>query len=225
MAEPTFFNSLMGRQRIRRNKSRQDDQINDTEGDPLYTILPRVGLQVISVESDGNCLFRSFAGQYSGDEERHEEFRTSCCEYMLTDDPEFFTAFLDDQSLIDYVSEMRQDGTWGTQMEIVALCKRYSVNCVIFRPDGLHYRIECDDTDEADTRVLMISHHDEQHFNEVRFKERSRVLTSFNELELLLTELEEAPARLSKKELRKQRKSAAPQIVSSPNGLHKIIDL
>ena len=193
----------MGRNRNRREKSRAGQSHKDADEDRLYEILPKAGLSVCQVESDGNCLFRAFASQYCGDEERHSEFRQGCCEYMEKDEPDFFTSFLEERSLSNYVSEMRHDGAWGTQMQIVALCKRYNVDCVIFRPDGLHYRIECDLTDERDARILMLSHHDEEHFNEVRFVEKSRVLTSFEELELLLTELEDRPVVLSKKDARR----------------------
>jgi hypothetical protein len=209
----------MGRQRNRRSKNGFEADDNTSDSDPLYVTLPKAGLCVRQVDPDGNCLFRSFSSQYCGDDERHEEFRNACCDYMMKEDPEFFTEFLDDRSLIHYVNEMREDGTWGTQLEIVALCKRYHVNCVIFRPDGLHYRIECDGGSDPETRILMLSHHDEEHFNEVRFKESGRVLTSFNELELLLTELQDAPVRVSRRQARKRQ--LAPKLVSN----QKILDL
>jgi hypothetical protein len=146
---------------------------------------------------------------------------------MLEDESKFFQGFLDDSSLENYVENMRQDGTWGTQMEIVSLCRKYSVNCVIFRPDGLHYRIECPSSD--DNRILMLSHHDDEHFNEVRFKEKGRVLESFNELELLLTDI--GPPRtlpkMSKKDARLSRHKKAPQIVTSdsPDPIQILLDI
>ncbi len=169
--------------------------------------------------------------------DRYDEFRQGCCDFMQKADPEFFKSFMDDISLEEYVENMRTDGTWGTQLEIVSLCKMYDVNCVIFRPDGLHYTIECDNPDNDDCRILLISHHDEEHFNEVRFKEKGRILTSFNELELLLTELNPSDksqevTRLSKKEARQKKRDSvnpkkpqrqAPQIIVSDN--HKLINL
>lgn len=137
---------------------------------------------------------------------------------MLKEEPEFFTTFLDETKLEDYVSKVQEEGVWGTQMEIVALCRRYRANCVIFRPDGLHYRIDCEDADDAP--ILMISHHDDEHFNEVCFPGISRHLASFNELELLLAELEPAP--LTKREMRALRR--APVVAPSPC-LHKIVEL
>jgi OTU domain-containing protein 3 len=152
----------------------------------LHEVLERAGFRVHNVESDGNCLFRAFASQVYGDEEMHFEFRNNCCDFMEKEAPEEFEGFLDNQKLSEYLYTMRQDGTWGTQLEIVAMCKRYHVDCVIFRPDGLHYRVECDKPDNEPVPIVMLSHHDEEHFNEVRFKERARSLASFEELDLLL---------------------------------------
>ena len=149
---------------------------------------------------------------------------------MLDEEPEFFRVFLDGETLDEYVGKMREDGTWGTHMEIVSLCRKYSVNCVIFRPDGLHYRIECDSESET-ARILMLSHHDDEHFNEVRFKEKGRVLESFNELELLLTELESDATshtrKLTKKEVRMKKRNPAPQIdfPDNPVSVQKLLDL
>ena len=135
---------------------------------------------------------------------------------MLDEDAEFFRGFKQETLLEEYVSNMREEGTWGTQLEIVSLCQKYNVHCVIFRPDGLHYRIECNDS-SPETRILMLSHHNDDHFNEVRFFESGRVLESFNEPELLLTELESShtPKPVSKKESRakrRQKNSSAPQL-------------
>ena len=144
---------------------------------------------------------------------------------MKEEEPEFFAAFLDDLNIDEYISEMREDATWGTQLEVVALCRRYRAHCVIFRPDGLHYRIECENAEGEDLRILMLSHHDEQHFNEVRFKDSERRLSSFGELELLLTELREDIPVLSKKEARQARQSRrrAPEVVEENS--HKLIEL
>jgi hypothetical protein len=166
--------------------------------------------------------------------ERYDEFRQACCDYMIKDDSEFFKLFMEETSLEHYVENMRADGVWGTQLEIVSLCKKYTVHCVIFRPDGLHYTIECDNPAGGDCRILMISHHDEEHFNEVCFKEKGRVLSSFTELELLLTELDpgnnpQEITRLSKKVARQkkrenQQRRQAPEIVVSESN-HKLINL
>lgn len=235
----------MAKGRRGKNNSKSRHSNNSESVDALRKSLARVGLIVKDVEADGNCLFRAFASQYFDDEgvsfmnflstipvEKHHELRQDCCTYMIGEEPEFFSAFLDDESLDDYVRNMREDGVWGTQMEIVSLCRKYGVNCVIFRPDGLHYRIECD-SESSTARILMLSHHDDEHFNEVRFKEKGRVLESFNELELLLTELQsdivtDRP-KPTKRDARMKRRNPAPKIDFSddnhPVSIQKLLDL
>lgn len=198
--------SPMAKKKKHGNRKHSDDQRDDAQELEMRNKLNTAGLRVHHVDPDGNCLFRAFASQLYGDEEKHDDVREACCDYIEKEEPEFFGAFLDDVSVSNYVHDMRNPGTWGTQLEIVALCRRYHVDCVIFRPDGLHYRIECDKPDKEEVRILLLSHHDEEHFNEVRFKEKGRQLTSFDELELLLS-----PGQaVSKKEARKHRK--APQV-------------
>ena len=194
----------MGKRKGRR-KCNKNGSGDENSSEPMYATIDRAGLKVHHVDPDGDCLFRAFASQFYGDEEKHHEVRDSCCDYVQFEDPNFFESFLEDQNLLDYVSDMRKTGTWGTQLEIVALCRRYHVDCVIFRPDGLHYRIECDKPDCEEVRIIMLSHHDEEHFNEVRFKEKGKVISSSDELELLLS---------SNSEVRRKRGSRilAPQV-------------
>ena len=177
---------------------------NDSE---LLELLDRADLKLSHVIPDGNCLFRAFASQFVGDQKRHLEFRDACCEFMERS-PTDFAPFVDQFDLQTYLNEMRASGTWGTQLEIVALCKRFSVDCVIFRQDGVHYKIECGLTDIDGQRILMLSHHDEEHFNEVRFKEKGRVLSSFDELERLLAPRFEEPTETPDPSLRRSNRIA-----------------
>jgi hypothetical protein len=40
-------------------------------------------LDIISLPSDGNCLYSSFSHQIYGDPSKHEEIRNMCCHYMV----------------------------------------------------------------------------------------------------------------------------------------------
>lgn len=202
----------MGKQKNRRQRRNRDGPSPDTR---LHQTLERAGLKVCLVEPDGNCLFRAFARQFCGNEENYHEFRLSCCNY-IQEQAEFFDSFLDDMHVTDYVMDMMKDGTWGTQIEIVALCKLYEADCVIFRQDGLHYRVECAIHLDEPKHIILLSHHDEEHFNEVCFKEKGRTLKSFEELELLLSDEDGAPGRLSKRESRRNKRQQMAPIVVTP---------
>lgn len=201
----------MGKQKNRRRRKDNEEVSTDAR---LQRTLTRAGLKIGYVEPDGNCLFRAFARQVSGNEENYHEFRLSCCNY-IQEQAEFFQSFLEDMNVTDYVIEMMKDGTWGTQIEIVALCRHYETDCVIFRQDGLHYRVECAIHLDELKPIVMLSHHDDEHFNGVCFKEKGRTLNSFEELELLLAE-EDIPTGLSKKESRKTKRHPTAPVVSAP---------
>ena len=49
----------------------------------LSKALRKLGLKIIKIAADGNCLFRAVAHQLYVDVSRHEELRKQCCDYML----------------------------------------------------------------------------------------------------------------------------------------------
>jgi hypothetical protein len=147
------------------------------------------------------------------------EFRQACCDFMLHEQPDFFSEFLDEEKLDNYIERMREVGTWGSQMEIVGLCRAYKVDCVIFRPDGLHYRIECG-SDEP-SKILMISHHDDEHFNVVKIRRKSEVcIDSFEELDSILAT--GGSNRPTKRETRLAKRKGDP--IPSPQ-LQKLVNI
>jgi OTU domain-containing protein 3 len=99
---------------------------------------------IIEMSADGNCLFRSLSDQlYHDFGSRHVEIRDEVVDYM-EDHKDDFVVFLvlDDQDDTDdmgngmandndatdfesYCHDMRQDGTWGGNLELVAAAKVY----------------------------------------------------------------------------------------------------
>jgi hypothetical protein len=41
------------------------------------------GMDVVTIDGDGHCLFRCFAHQIYGDANKHAEVRKACCDYMV----------------------------------------------------------------------------------------------------------------------------------------------
>lgn len=84
------------------------------------------------MEADGNCLFRSLSDQlYRDYGKQHEKVRHEICHFLVQNKEEFsiFLLLDDDQEDIcdfeSYVSEMRKDGTWGGDVEIVCAARLY----------------------------------------------------------------------------------------------------
>lgn len=84
--------------------------------------------------SDGNCLFRSISDQlYYDYGEKHDGVRSEICDYIEAKEDDFSVFLVLDESEEDedaasfeaYVSNMRQDGEWGGNLELVAASRLY----------------------------------------------------------------------------------------------------
>ena len=82
------------------------------------------------VEKDGNCLFRSVSVLIYGTEDHHSKIRDYCCDFILME-REFFQNFIFDYSVDEYlngsyrIAGMRENRTWGGDVELNAICKLY----------------------------------------------------------------------------------------------------
>ena len=81
--------------------------------------MENIGLHIVEVEADGNCLFRALSHQLYCTEDRHAELRQRCVKHMLQYRHRFeifCTADFD-----SYCKSMAMDGTWASELEIRAL--------------------------------------------------------------------------------------------------------
>ena len=93
------------------------------------------GLTIVDMNSDGNCLFRALSDQLYRDlGHRHDEVRSDVCDFMADNEDEFklFLVFEDDgeeeedaKDFEHYISNMREDGEWGGNLELVAAARLY----------------------------------------------------------------------------------------------------
>lgn len=135
----------------------------------LAAELKKLGLWIEKMDKDGNCLFHSFADQVEGRPQCHEGYRRDCVAYMTAHREDFEAFITDDSSFEDYMKEMAKDGTWGTQLELLALCHKFQVNAIVHQDsDGgkPSYEIE---VVPPDHQCVMLSFHDGEHYNSVRF--------------------------------------------------------
>jgi len=99
--------------------------------------LARRNLQVVSVEGDGNCLFRAVAHQIYGNEELHNIVRQKCVDYMESE-AEFFSQFVEGGKDMFplYLRAKRLDACWGDDPEIEAICELYDRRAEIWAFDA-----------------------------------------------------------------------------------------
>lgn len=133
--------------------------------------------EIIEVAADGNCLFRALADQlYYDYGQAHQDIRADICDYLQAYEADFcHFLVLDDEDappeeedaadFTQYLQRMRQDGEWGGNVELVAAARLYQRSIVVYSAELGSYRIDCDKPKGPD---MMVSYHDNDHYNSVR---------------------------------------------------------
>lgn len=139
----------------------------------LVCQLKPLGLSVLKMDADGNCLFRSVADQLCGDANEHHTYREQCCDHMLEHAEDFEVFFAPDdfeaeESFEAYVQKMRRPGTWGSQLELMAICQSFQVNAILHQSGLPSYEMMAG-ADSLESQCIQLSYHDGEHYNSVRF--------------------------------------------------------
>lgn len=155
----------------RSGRAKKRGECNGEDFNDLVKQLKPLGLAVRIMDGDGNCLFRTFADQVGGDAEEHQQHRDECCEFMSENAAEFelFHADEDDQeseSFDSYIAGMRHPGCWGSQLELMALCRRNNVNAIVHQLGSPAYEMVFA---PREARCIQLSYQDGEHFNSIRF--------------------------------------------------------
>ncbi|KAJ9098948.1 hypothetical protein QFC19_006172 [Naganishia cerealis] len=130
--------------------------------------LREIGLRVVNVASDGNCLFRVFAHQLFDDVSRHFELRTAICDYLKThaDTLSCYNWNEHGESYEQYVTRMRKPKVWGGYLELYAFTQLYACRLIIYESDREQVFGEGDDVPE-NAKVVRLSYHGGVHYNSV----------------------------------------------------------
>lgn len=99
--------------------------------------LSRMNLSIVSVDGDGNCLFRAVSHQVYGSDSYHGMVRSSCMDYMEAN-ADFFSQFVVGgmDSFHLYVAAKRMNAVWGDDPEIHAMCEIYDLPAEIWAHDS-----------------------------------------------------------------------------------------
>eukprot|EP00924_Labyrinthula_sp_SR-Ha-C_P013720 maker-scaffold_5-snap-gene-11.52-mRNA-1 protein AED:0.00 eAED:0.00 QI:113/0/0.5/1/1/1/2/89/625 len=129
-------------------------------------------LQLVDMEADGNCLFRTVSHQVYGTPKKHAKVRAECCNYMLKNKERFelFTG-----NIVQHVKKMKRDREWGDDTEIRAMEELYDRRFVIFQVSGLgiqykpmkiHFKGDLP-SKIKDVEPIRLSYHGKCHYNSV----------------------------------------------------------
>lgn len=133
-----------------------------------------IGLHIIEVEGDGNCLYRSVAHQFYLNEERHPEIRAAVGSHMRKHRDRYASFCTIDYD--DYLERQSEDRTWGDDLEIKALEEIFDRRIVIYSSDSPFLEPIATDfvgngpSDES--QPIILSYHGQMHYNSV-FNEKS----------------------------------------------------
>jgi OTU domain-containing protein 3 len=152
---------------------------------------------IIDIEADGNCLFRSISDQlYHDFGNNHAEIRDEICNFMEGHKDEFsLFLVLDDEDakgeedaadFEEYIQNMRKDGEWGGNLELVAASRMYRRNITVYSANLSAFTIEHGSEKESAGPDLMVTFHDNDHYNSVRLNHGSKPpppIKTFQQLE------------------------------------------
>lgn len=129
-----------------------------------------IGLHVVQMEEDGNCLFRAVAHQLYLDPSRHLELRKACVEHMAQHAARF--RVFSTTNFPHHLKRMAIDGTWAAELEVRALEELadrvfsiYSSDSIESRPQPLHTNFDERQT-LGDVETVNLSYHG-NHYNSV----------------------------------------------------------
>ncbi|GAA5870518.1 hypothetical protein JCM3774_003697 [Rhodotorula dairenensis] len=104
----------------------------------LSAQLREAGLYAANILGDGNCLFRALADQLYGSPSMHLAIRHEICDYLAVN-ADRYRLFVDEDSVKGgfdgHVREMRQPGTYGTNIELSAFVARYRRPVKVYQPN------------------------------------------------------------------------------------------
>ncbi|GAA5839025.1 hypothetical protein JCM11251_007856 [Rhodosporidiobolus azoricus] len=130
---------ILGRGR-EKTRSKRPTLIDDPEQEEriLSAQLREAGLYAANILGDGNCLFRALSDQLYGSPSMHLALRHEICDYLFAN-PDKYRFFVDEDSVKGgfegHVREMRQPGTYGTNIELSAFVARYRRPVKVYQPN------------------------------------------------------------------------------------------
>ncbi|KAF9953131.1 hypothetical protein BGZ72_005660 [Mortierella alpina] len=163
--------------RHRNDRGYKADPEDTNDDDDFYGMrelkhqLAGMNLQLKDTMGDGNCLFRACADQFTGSEREHAALRAEVCRY-IEDHEEHFKSFLDNETVEAHVAQMRKNGTYGGNIELVAFARMKRVDIKVYQP-GYIFVIEGIDVKKEGSSpgqrpVMHIAYHSWEHYSSIR---------------------------------------------------------
>lgn len=135
-------------------------------------------LEIVKMAPDGNCLFRSISDQLFGDYgNAHLDVRSAVCDFIENKKEEFQVFLVEEFEL--YLESVRQEGEWGGNVEVVAAARLYQRKITVYSQTLAAFRIDHGESSSLGPD-LLVSYHDNDHYNSVRNKLRPPTPVTMN---------------------------------------------
>ncbi|CAJ1355369.1 unnamed protein product, partial [Effrenium voratum] len=110
-------------------------------GVSLESRLKTFGMQMVEMEGDGNCQFRTIAFNLFGNQEHHAAPRQAAVAHMKKH-TEFFGVFFEDQAEFSrYLKNMGRKGTWGDELTLRAVVEAYGCVAHVVTSEPSNWRL------------------------------------------------------------------------------------
>lgn len=131
----------------------------------LTTRLHRHGLRPLDGGGGGDCFFRAVAHQLHGDPNFHLNIRALGVHY-LREYPERFIESNSENSWLEYLTNMSQQGTWCDNLIIQAVADKLNIRIHITESNPVFAEINVIEPVHltTDTQTIHIDHIDELHY-------------------------------------------------------------
>jgi OTU domain-containing protein 3 len=163
-------NDRLEKKRIKKSKhSHVAKDYQSNEEKKFANDLLQEGYLIEIIEADGNCLFRSISDQLHQHQNHHSEIRQQIL-HFIEENAEHFQLFIeDDESFVDYLSRMRENGEWGGHQELYAASQVLNVNIHVHQLDAPQFLLPASGSGKNPTiRDIHLSYHGEYHYNSLK---------------------------------------------------------
>lgn len=159
---------------IERENAEMGPSARQMEVDQIQQQIASLGLQIVEIPSDGNCLYRAVAA-HSGS--NYQETRKLCADTLMKNEAEFapFCEYDDDKvpDFNQYVERVRSSSDWGGHLELRVLSLALQKHIFVYSAqtkEPLH--IKPDGGEAEDAKPIRLSYHLHyyalgEHYNQV----------------------------------------------------------
>ena len=146
-------------EKIKVKRSKYQDEIDELNKE----VLKKIGMEIKSVKSDGNCLWRSISCcmDKNNDENNYLFYKSNVLKFVESN-KSYFSPFLED--IDSYIDKMKLEKAWGGDMELFAFSKCFGCNVVIFILGKPNLSFN-DGT--VGVKTIYLSYHLGEHYNAV----------------------------------------------------------